>query len=96
MDKVKTVAFVSLITCVVLAAGMVGIYLNFTAVMQQQSTVIKEQGAQIDTYKNVTDGLKSQLGELRSKVNQYSSIIDTLDGTVANLMKDMVYFQLPN
>ncbi len=43
MDKVKTVAWVSMVTSIILAASLIGVYLNLDNMIQQQSDIIEEQ-----------------------------------------------------
>jgi len=93
---VKTIAAVSFIACIVLAASMVGIYLNFTAMMQQQSNIINEQRGKLQSNEQAINEMAGELDDLRREVQQVNSTVYSWDTTIANLMRDMGYFQLPN
>ena len=92
----KTIAAVSFIACIVLAASMVGIYLNFTAMMQQQSNIINEQRGKLQSNEQAINEMAGELDDLRREVQQVNSTVYSWDTTIANLMRDMGYFQLPN
>jgi len=93
---VKTIAAVSFIACIVLAASMVGIYLNFTVMMQQQSNIINEQRGKLQSNEQAINEMAGELDDLRREVQQVNSTVYSWDTTIANLMRDMGYFQLPN
>jgi len=93
---VKTIAAVSFIACIVLAVSMVGIYLNFTAMMQQQSNIINEQRGKLQSNEQAINEMAGELDDLRREVQQVNSTVYSWDTTIANLMRDMGYFQLPN
>lgn len=95
MDKVKTVAIATVVACIVLAASMIGIYFNFTAVIEQQSDIIKVQGDQMREYKSAADEMTDQIEELWLKINQHEETANDLNAKVDNLEQDMRYFQLP-
>ena len=92
----KTIAAVSFIACIVLAASMIGVYLNFTAMMQQQSNIINEQRGKLQSNEQAINEMAGELDDLRREVQQVNSTVYSWDTTIANLMRDMGYFQLPN
>ena len=92
----KTIAAVSFMACIVLAASMVGIYLNFTAMMQQQSNIINEQRGKLQSNEQAINEMTGELEDLRREVQQVNSTVYSWDPTIANLTRDMGYFQLPN
>ena len=96
MDKVKTVALALTVACIMLAASVIGIYLNLNAAIQHQSEIIKEQADQIQTINSITDEMNDQINELQFKVSAYEVIINYQTGQIANLTRDMEYFQLPD
>ena len=96
MDKVKTVALALTVACIMLAASVIGIYLNLNAAIQRQSEIIKEQADQIQTINSITDEMNDQINELQFKVSAYEVIINYQTGQIANLTRDMEYFQLPD
>jgi len=96
VDKVKTVALALTVACIMLAASVIGIYLNLNAAIQRQSEIIKEQADQIQTINSITDEMNDQINELQFKVSAYEVIINYQTGQIANLTRDMEYFQLPD
>lgn len=92
----KTIAAVSFIACIVLAVSMVGIYLNLTAMMQQQSNIINEQRGKLQSNEQAINEMAGELDDLRREIQQVNSTVYSWDTTIANLMRDMGYFQLPN
>jgi methyl-accepting chemotaxis protein len=93
---VKTIAAVSFVACVVLAASMVGIYLNFTALIQQQSNTINEQRDKLQSNEQAIDEMADELEDLWREVHRVNSTVYSWDSAIANLTRDMGYFQLPN
>jgi peptidoglycan hydrolase CwlO-like protein len=93
---VKTIAAVSFTACIVLAASMVGIYLNFTVMMQQQSNIINEQRGKLQSNEQAINEMAGKLEDLSREVQQVNSTVYSWDPTIANLTRDMGYFQLPN
>lgn len=96
MDKVKTVALASMVVCIVLAASMVGIYLNLNASIQSQSEIINEQGDQIQELRSGIGNLTQETDELYRELDSMSAIVYDLSNTVTNLTKEMEYFRLPD
>lgn len=75
---------------------MVAIYLNFTAMMQQQSSIINEQRGKLQSNEQAIDEMADELEDLRREVQRVNSTVYSWDPTIANLTRDMGYFQLPN
>jgi len=96
VDKVKTVALASMVVCIVLAASMVGIYLNLNASIQSQSEIINEQGDQIQELRSGIGNLTQETDELYRELDSMSAIVYDLSNTVTNLTKEMEYFRLPD
>jgi methyl-accepting chemotaxis protein len=96
VDKVKTVALASMVVCIVLAASMVGIYLNLNASIQSQSEIINEQGDQIQELRSGIGNLTQETDELYRELDSMSATVYDLSNTVTNLTKEMEYFRLPD
>jgi len=96
VDKVKTVALASMVVCIVLAASMVGIYLNLNASIKSQSEIINEQGDQIQELRSGIGNLTQETDELYRELDSMSAIVYDLSNTVTNLTKEMEYFRLPD
>jgi len=82
---VKTVAVVSVVATIVLAASIIVMYLNFTALIQQQSDLIDQQKEEIQSLKDA----------LMNEFNDYWHNTD-LSNIRLNSTAQMSYFQLPN
>ena len=87
MDKWKTAAIVSVVACVVLAAGMIAMYFSFTGLVQQQSDLIEDQGDQIRSYKEALDSVKEDINDLWSNITRDFPEIAT------NLTAQNAYFR---
>ena len=96
MDKVKTVAWVSMVTSIILAASLIGVYLNLGNMIQQQSDIVEEQGYQIQTYENITNEMGKQITELQIRAIENAAKITFQQDQINNLTSDMDYFRLPD
>ena len=96
MDKVKTVAWVSMVTSIILAASLIGVYLNLGNMIQQQSDIVEEQGYQIQTYENITNEMNKQITELQIRAIENAAKITFQQDQIENLTSDMDYFRLPD
>ena len=96
MDKVKTVAWVSMVTSIILAASLIGVYLNLGNMIQQQSDIVEEQGYQIQTYENITNEMNKQITELQIRAIENAAKITFQQDQINNLTSDMDYFRLPD
>ena len=96
MDKVKTVAWASMAACIILAASLIGVYLNLDNIIQQQSEIIKEQGYQINTYEDLTNKMNKQITELQISAIENAAKITFQQDQIDNLTSDMDYFRLPD
>ncbi len=84
----KAIAAVSIVACTVLAVTIVVMYLNFTALIQQQSDFIKEQADKID---NLRGGLDNMIGII------YDYGINALPPDIwTNQTAQEYYFQSPD
>jgi len=95
VDKVKTVAWVSMVTSIILAASLIGVYLNLGNMIQQQSDIVEEQGYQIQTYENITNEMGKQITELQIRAIENAARITFQQDQISNLTSDMDYFRLP-
>jgi len=96
VDKVKTVAWVSMVTSIILAASLIGVYLNLGNMIQQQSDIVEEQGYQIQTYENITNEMGKQITELQIRAIENAAKITFQQDQISNLTSDMDYFRLPD
>jgi hypothetical protein len=96
VDKVKTVAWVSMVTSIILAASLIGVYLNLGNMIQQQSDIVEEQGYQIQTYENITNEMGKQITELQIRAIENAAKITFQQDQINNLTSDMDYFRLPD
>jgi len=96
VDKVKTVAWVSMVTSIILAASLIGVYLNLGNMIQQQSDIVEEQCYQIQTYENITNEMGKQITELQIRAIENAAKITFQQDQISNLTSDMDYFRLPD
>jgi methyl-accepting chemotaxis protein len=71
-------------------------YLNFTAMIQQQSNIINEQKDKLQSNERAINEMADELEDLWREVQRVNSTVYSWDSTIANLTRAMGYFQLPN
>ena len=85
LEKMKIVTFGSVIACIILSASLIGFYLNFTELLQQQNDRLESMQEEIS---NLAQIFEDELQEFRREVN---STLSAFNDTLTNF-KDQYYF----
>lgn len=88
IEKAKILTTISTVTCIILLVSLIAVYLNFSAIIQQQSDLIKEQADEIQAYRQAIDNLTSGINELWHNAD--------VSGISANTTAQTAYFQPPD